>query len=1258
MPPPGSQPSRASARETRPVQRLRYAASQPVQRRRPAPSPPPPREEPAPIPDPDPDLHQEAGELELEEGGAEVQQQVQERVPVRLGTVGAEEIMELEELRHGGGEEEGAGGEGAEEIGPEAAVRGEALLQPVGRRLRGAEAEQGDVASRLDPEIPGPRNGAPLVDADGWREIDRLGAWECAMNMFSSMEEVPFCFRVGWGKAVTRVITAVLNATNQEELDRALKWLLILPAAFLRQARRGGQNGRGRAEVAGRFRAAVEDNWGFLITSLMADMAREERRRQTERRRVARPAMSEDEIKRQKRKAALTHLAKGQVSKAVSRLTSHGVADTRNPTVMTGLKSKYVRRSRELPASVTMGQPVDNVGGLKEALLSLGTGSSPGTGGMRGEFLTTLGEVLLEGEMTRLEDFAMLYLTGALPAWFYGVWGSVTTVPLYKTRERSTLRPVGVMTPLIRTLHSMVIRENKSALTSFLEPQQLCLSLSGGHKLVNAVRMLLEENPDFVCFKLDLRNAHNEVARAAILEELEEEPTLRHLVWHAATVLAPGHGLEIGGVKWGDQEEGERQGDGEASAFFSVALQKDVVPLDAAVAISGGAALFGNDDGYVIAPLEVARAALSNFKLKIRDRCGLHLQEDKTELYSQRELTPAELNGMKRAGVQLDGGFAPGFVCYGIPVGSPQYVNHELKKKAEEVVNEVEEITEILGEDSQALWVVLHRSLAHKMDYHLSLCYPSDIRPIAAYLDSVFWSMLERAAGQQIPRADVGLGYECMLDLPVESMAGKSFQELFVRTPIKLRGFGLRSLVESVPAAFIGGVERSVSAFGGEEGVCRKLEHLLGGGGEGTQWWRHLLDSDTCTGREFHECWNFLQQEARECSEYLGRELDGTISAGPDIAAELREGGSSRQLLTEQREELREAVLREALLRHPNQTARPAIAYPQLDKLSTAWKLGLPGPTTGLTTPVFREVMALHLFLPSLACKEVVGQRVGARGAVAGHFGDELMCAQLPGDSWRWRHDDIKLCIVNICNESKVRAEAEVFGRFRDLLPPHLTEAGGELQYGRQRVGLTPDLLLRIPSPDGVVDRLGEIKAMSAGVSRYPAGKTEKQADRRARELPGSYRRPLERLDQELRGTAPGDTGALVARLQGFGELMCLVAGAWGDCSKDLHSLIQTCAESKVEHLCRSTGRPELEGQLSVIVSQYRRRLSTCIVRAQAQCLLSRVGVISPQAREAAQRREVAGRMERQLREDRRAQWMASLRGPGWARQGRCHMVI
>ena len=144
----------------------------------------------------------------------------------------------------------------------------------------------------------------------------------------------------------------------------------------------------------------------------------------------------------------------------------------------------------------------------------------------------------------------------------------------------------------------------------------------------------------------------------------------------------------------------------------------------------------------------------------------------------------------------------------------------------------------------------------------------------------------------------------------------------------------------------------------------------------------------------------------------------------------------------------------------PFQTARPARAYPQLDKLTTAWKLSLPGPTTGLTSPVFKEVMAMHLFLPSLACRGVVGQPVGPKAVPAGLFGDEIMCATLPGDSWRWRHDSLKECLMSICNESIIRTDAELFGLFRDLIPAELTRQGGDLQYGRQRVGLTPDLLL------------------------------------------------------------------------------------------------------------------------------------------------------------------------------------------------------
>ena len=43
---------------------------------------------------------------------------------------------------------------------------------------------------------------------------------------------------------------------------------------------------------------------------------------------------------------------------------------------------------------------------------------------------------------------------------------------------------------------------------------------------------------------------------------------------------------------------------------------------------------------------------------------------------------------MKKAGVMLEDGFAPGFICYGIPVGCPRYVSHMLKERAEEIVKE------------------------------------------------------------------------------------------------------------------------------------------------------------------------------------------------------------------------------------------------------------------------------------------------------------------------------------------------------------------------------------------------------------------------------------------------------------------------------------------------------------------------------------------------------------------------------------------
>ena len=132
--------------------------------------------------------------------------------------------------------------------------------------------------------------------------------------------------------------------------------------------------------------------------------------------------------------------------------------------------------------------------------------------------------------------------------------------------------------------------------------------------------------------------------------------------------------------------------------------------------------------------------------------------------------------------------------------------------------------------------------------------------------------------------------------------------------------------------------------------------------------------------------------------------------------------------MTEQREKMRGAVLSKTLTLHPNQQARPVLVWPQLDKLSSAWLLAYPGPHTGMSSTVFSEAVCSHLCLPSPVCRDRVGERVGR--AVVDLFGDHVMSAPLPGDTWRTRHDMVKSQLNRLLLWSHLPATCEVFGLF------------------------------------------------------------------------------------------------------------------------------------------------------------------------------------------------------------------------------------
>ena len=131
---------------------------------------------------------------------------------------------------------------------------------------------------------------------------------------------------------------------------------------------------------------------------------------------------------------------------------------------------------------------------MKDSLFKLDPGVSPGFGGLRNEHLRCLAEMWEQQDMALLDSFGLRYLNGDLPPFFYNVWGSVSTTPLFKNGDRDTIRPLGIKSSLIRDLHKQVVAKNKGPLNDHLEPQQLALSKAGGCKLVHQVRMLSEKS--------------------------------------------------------------------------------------------------------------------------------------------------------------------------------------------------------------------------------------------------------------------------------------------------------------------------------------------------------------------------------------------------------------------------------------------------------------------------------------------------------------------------------------------------------------------------------------------------------------------------------------------------------------------------------------------------------------------------------------------------------------------------------------------
>ena len=123
--------------------------------------------------------------------------------------------------------------------------------------------------------------------------------------------------------------------------------------------------------------------------------------------------------------------------------------------------------------------------------------------------------------------------------------------------------------------------------------------------------------------------------------------------------------------------------------------------------------------------------------------------------------------------------------------------------------------------------------------------------------------------------------------------------------------------------------------------------------------------------------------------------------------------------------------------------------------------------------------------------------------------------------------------------------------------------------------------------------------------------------DQKAKQIPNLYKNKARKIDIKYNGTTAGQVGPLEQRLRGYGDILRLVAGQYGEISQDFHDLIKKLASTKANHISLLEGRPVSDSERGLILHHTRKRLSIYIITAQSRCLLTCLNHMAPAAKEA-----------------------------------------
>ena len=506
------------------------------------------------------------------------------------------------------------------------------------------------------------------------------------------------------------------------------------------------------------------------------------------------------------------------------------------------------------------------------------------------------------------------------------------------------------------------------------------------------------------------------------------------------------------------------------------------------------------------------------------------------------------------------------------------------------------------------------------------------------------WRQLEVATGFTIPRGEEG--GDMIVRCPITDLDGRSYQEWLIRLPVKLHGWGFRSLRETCGPAYLGALETAIPFMAARDMICPQMAAVWGGeeswaeGAADETRYRVLLQSGCQEGEELRRVWESLESRAREAAGWLDREVEEVFTSGIEAVGGGCVSGGTRGRIMEASEKTNSLVLSRALELHRPQKARHVWAWRQRDKLTTAWLLAIPGAESRLTNAEFSEAAAANLCLPSPACAGRVGEVIRGRVTID-KYGDNIQATSLPGDHWRKRHDAIKILLYRMCLWAGLPVVMEVFNLFSRYIPQ---EGLARINSGRKKQGMIPDLKIVLSVGGQLRPVLHEIKVISCSRSRYRPSWPERAVFKRAEVIHQEYVEKARSADQLYGGVAPGTQGPVERKLLTFDQVQGVVFGNFGEGSEAVHRLVDALATSRVRVAGPQRGRKGIrseEGERSVVVGQIRRKLSLAAIKAQCSSLLGRLESLGPGSSAAAGRRRealgLARKWDRELEEYNRS---------------------